>query len=91
MQIFEQRTGTFLPLSDDQIGALTETQAAAYMEVANTARALADAQAELETAAAQVKSDIAVLADAEKNAPRFDRDAARVALVKEMIASNRVD
>jgi hypothetical protein len=91
MQIFEQRTGTFLPLSDDQIGSLTEAQAAAYIEVANTTRALADAEAELETAAAQVKSDLAVLADAEKNAPRFDRDAARVALVKEMIASNRVD
>jgi len=91
MQIFAASTGTFAPLSDEQIGALTEPQAAAYTEVRDAAQALADAEAVAETAEAQVTVDLKVLAEAERNTPKFDREAARVAMVKQMIASNRGD
>jgi hypothetical protein len=91
MQIFEHSTGKFMPLSDEQLASLTETQAAAYTEVADVVHALAAAEAEAETATVQVNSDLAVLKDAEKNAPKFDADAERVKLTKEMIASNRIE
>jgi hypothetical protein len=68
MQIFEG--GTFTPLTDEQLGSLSAAQVAAYNEVADAARLLADAEADLEAKQAQVKDDVAVLADAEKNAPK---------------------
>ncbi len=70
MQIFQQGTGTFIPLTDEQLGSLNATQAAAYNEVADAVRALADAEAELEKTKAQVDADVVMLADAEKNAPK---------------------
>lgn len=91
MQLFQKGSGTFVPLTDDKLGSLTEPQHAAYTEVSDAVRALADAEAELATATAQVEANLSVLADAQKNAPRFDPDAARVALVKEMIASQAME
>lgn len=89
MQIFEQRTGTFVPLTDEQVGALSEQQVKAYTEVSDAVSVLAGAEAELESAKAKVEADLTVLREVEKAAPKFNADAERVKLVKEMIASNR--
>lgn len=91
LQIFETGTGKFCPLTDEQVGSLNEAQTAAYAEVSDVARALADAETELATAARQVEADLAVLADAQKSAPRFDPDAERVRLVKQMIATQAME
>ena len=89
MQIFETGTGTFKPLSDEQLATLNEAQTAAYNELASLADVLAHADTEVESAKAQVNADMATLSEAERNAPCFDASAAHTALVKQMIASNR--
>lgn len=91
MQLFQTGTGKFCPLSDEQIGELTEAQAGAYAAVANATQALSDAEAELATAQAKVEADLKVLSEVEKNAPKFDADAERVRLVKEMIATQAME
>ena len=45
--------------------------------------------AEVANEKAQLTADVETLAEVERNAPTFDPEAARVALVKEMIATNR--
>jgi hypothetical protein len=70
MQVFESRTGKFTPLSDEQVGGLNETQAAAYLNLKTAADAMTEADAEVVAARAQVNADLEVLADAQRNAPK---------------------
>ena len=92
MQLFEQKTGIFLPLDADQRAALSsEQQRAAYDEVAASVTALAEADSAAKDLQARVQADVVVLNEAERTAPKFDASAAHTRLVKEMIASNRRD
>jgi uncharacterized protein YwlG (UPF0340 family) len=92
MQVFETGSGKFTPLSDDELGQLTEQQVAAYTELKDAVLVeLADADAEIEVATAHVKAAVVALSEVERNTPKFDAEAARVALVKEMIATRRCE
>lgn len=88
-QIFETGSGRFLPLTDEQLGMLSEPAAVAYTEVAGVVDEMALLDAEVASAKAQLTADVETLAEVERNTPKFDPEAARVALVKEMIATNR--
>lgn len=70
MQVFEARTGKFTPLSDEQVGGLNEQQAIAYNNLSAAADAMTAADAEVAAARAHVKSEMDVLADAQRNAPK---------------------
>ena len=89
LQIVATGTGKFSPLTDDQLATLNQDQAAAYNEVAESFAALSDSDTEVANEKAQLTADVAALAEAERNAPRYDPSAAHTALVKEMIESNR--
>jgi hypothetical protein len=91
LQIVATGTGKFSPLTEDQLATLNQDQKLAYNEVAASFAALGDSDTEVEREKAQLTADVAALAEAERNAPRYDPSAAHTALVKEMIASNRRD
>lgn len=90
-QLFEPKTGRFIPLMDEQIGALTEAQAAAYNDLREAVDALTEADAEVIREREHLNGAVEVLAVAQRNAPKFDASAAHTRLVKEMIAANRPD
>jgi hypothetical protein len=83
------RAGTFSPLSDEQLGTLSASETAAYNEVAESFAALSDSDNEVAGEKAQLTKDVEALAEAERNAPRYDPSAAHTRLVKEMIESKR--
>jgi hypothetical protein len=88
-QIVETGTGKFSPLSDDQLATLNQDEAAAYNEVAASFAALSDSDTKVASEKTQLTKDVEALAEAERNAPRFDASAEHTKLVKQMIASNR--
>lgn len=81
--------GKFSPLSDEQLGTLDQNAAAAYNEVAESFAALSDSDTKVASEKAQLTKDVEALAEAERNAPRYDASAEHTKLVKQMIASNR--
>lgn len=90
MQVFEAGSGKFTPLSHNELGKLNEQQVIAYDELKDAVLGeLADADAEIEAATAHLKAAVVALSEVERNTPKFDAEAARVALVKEMIATRR--
>jgi hypothetical protein len=90
MQVFETGSGKFTPLSDDELGKLSEQQVIAYDELKDAVLVeLSGADAEIEAATAQLKGAVLALSEVERNTPKFDAEAARIALVKEMIATKR--
>jgi hypothetical protein len=81
--------GRFSPLTDDQLGTLSASEAAAYNEVAESFAALSDSDTEVANKKTQLTKDVEALAEAQRNEPRYDASAAHTALVKQMIESNR--
>jgi hypothetical protein len=67
--LFELKTGKFVPLDNDQLATLTEPQAAAYIELRDAVGALADADREVEDARLYNGACVEALAVSEKNAP----------------------
>jgi len=92
MQVFERKTGKFQPLDFDVLARLTQEQSDAYYALEAAAGEAAAAEAAATEANAQIRADVAALAEAERNSPRItanERENARVAAVKAMIAENR--
>jgi hypothetical protein len=89
LQIVTSGTGKFVPLTADQLPKLDQNQLAAYDEVAAAFAALGDADAEAATAKAQLSAAVDALAEAQRNEPKFDPEAVRIAELRAVIASNR--
>ena len=69
MQIFEGRTGKFIPLDDAQLGMLNEAQVRAYNEVRDAVAASIEADLEVENSKAANSANVSALSEAERNAP----------------------
>lgn len=90
--VFERKTGKFQPLDFDTLASLSAEQSDAYHALEAAAAEVTAAEAAAKAANDQIRADVATLAEAQRNAPRFgpnERENARVATVKAMIAENR--
>ncbi len=91
-QVFERKTGKFQPLDFDTLASLSAEQSDAYYALEAAAAEVTAAEAAAKAANDQIRADVAALAEAERNSPRItanERENARVAAVKAMIAENR--
>ena len=84
MQVFEQKTGRFLPLPDDQLATLNDEQLAAYTELEAATTALSGTDHDIEVLVERSRFASAALTEAQ------EADAKRPKYTAEMAARDAI-